>query len=34
MVEIEDLLQRLSGDLPAEMSDRPDVASAPQRHAR
>ena len=32
--DIEVLLQRLGEDLPAEMSDRPDGASAPCRHAR
>ena len=32
--EIEVILQRLGEDLPAEMSDRPDGASAPRRHAR
>ena len=32
--EIEVLLRRLHEDLPAEMSDRPDGASAPRRHAR
>ena len=29
-----DVLQRLGKDLPAEMSDRPNSASAPRRHAR
>ena len=32
--EIDVLLQRLGEDLPAEVSDRPDGASAPRRHAR
>ena len=32
--EIEVILQRLGEDIPAEMSDRPDGASAPRRHAR
>ena len=32
--EIEVILQRLSEDLPAEISDRPDGASAPHLHAR
>ncbi|CAL8265414.1 unnamed protein product [Merluccius merluccius] len=34
LFEIEELLRSLGKDLPAEMSDRSDGASAPRRHAK